>query len=69
MSFLLHLFFYAVLAVVILGLLTWFTKNKGNENTPALGEWPEDKATHVNRVSAYSSSRRNLEDEQAKRRA
>jgi hypothetical protein len=78
MSLLLHflakLIFYAVLAVITLTLVTWFTrpKSKTDQSTPPrLGEWPEDKAAHVDRISAqsYSSSRRALQDEQEKRRA
>ena len=77
MSLLLHiivkLIFFAVLAVFVLILLTWFTKtNRSGQAPPSLGEWPEDKATHVDRISArrpYSSSRRDLKDEQERRRA
>jgi hypothetical protein len=67
------LIFFAVLAVLVLTLLTWFTKtNKKGQAPPSSGEWPEDKATHVERISAgrsYSSSRRDLKDEQERRRA
>ena len=78
MSLLLHfvakVIFFSVLAVVVLGLLTWLTKTpKSDSNTQAVpGEYPEDKLTYVDRISAkhpYSSSRRALKDEQDRRRA
>ena len=74
LRFIARLIVYAVLAVIVLKLLTWFTrKNKSDQATPLpSGEWPEDKATHLNRISAkrsYSSSRRDLKDEQERRRA
>ncbi len=72
MSLLLHLIVYAVLAVIILTLLTLFTRAKTDKTSPPpLGEWPEDKATYVKRISArsYSSSRRDLKEEQERRRA
>ena len=77
MSLLLHIIakviFFVVLAVLVLTLLTWFTKtNRSSQAPPSSGEWPEDKATHVNRISArrpYSSSRQDLKDEQERRRA
>lgn len=78
MSLLLHfiakLILFSVLAAVVLTVLTWLTKNpKSDPNTPQiLGEYPEDKLTYVDRVSArhpYSSSRRALKDEQDRRRA
>ena len=78
MSLLLHfiakIVFFSVLAVIVLALLTWLTKNpKSDPDTPpAADEWPEDKLTHVDRISAkhpYSSSRRALQDEQDRRRA
>jgi ABC-type Fe3+ transport system permease subunit len=71
-SFLLHLIAYSVLTVIILTLLTLFTRGKTDKTSPPpLGEWPEDKATHVNRVSggSYSSARRDLQQEQERRRA
>lgn len=76
MSLLLHILakviFFTVLGVVVLALLRWFTKTSDQVTPPASGEWPEDKATHVNRVSGrrpYASSRRDLQDEQERRRA
>ncbi len=77
MSLLLHIFakviFFTVLGVVVLTLLRWLTK-AGSDQTPppSSDEWPEDKATHVDRISGrrpYSSSRRDLQDEQERRRA
>jgi hypothetical protein len=77
MSLLLHILvkviFFTVLGVIVLTLLRWFTKSSGDQITPpSSGEWPEDKATYVDRISArrpYSSSRRDLQDEQERRRA
>ena len=78
MSLLLHILgkaiFFFVLAVVVLTLLTWLTKKpkSDQERPPSSGEWPEDKATHVGRIldgRPYSASRRDLEDEQERRRA
>jgi hypothetical protein len=77
MSLLLHiiakLIVYAGLAVIVLTLLTWLTRTKsGQTRPPSLGELPEDKTAYVNRISArhpYSSSRRDLKDEQGRRRA
>lgn len=77
MSLLLHLIakvvFFSVVAVVFLALLTWLTKKpKGDQAPPVSGEWPEDKLTYVDRISAkhpYSSSRRALKEEQDRRRA
>lgn len=77
MSLLLHIFgqviFFTVLGVVVLGALRWLTKTNSDPIRPhSLGEWPEDKATYVDRISAhrpYSSSRRDLQDEQERRRA
>ena len=79
MSLLLHfitkLVFFSVLTVVVLALLTWLTKKpKGdpNQQPPVSGEYPEDKLTYVDRISAkhpYSASRRDLKDEQDRRRA
>jgi hypothetical protein len=78
MSLLLHfvakLIFFSILAAVVLALLTWLTKNPKNDpdTRPIPGEYPEDKLTYVDRISAkhpYSSSRRALKDEQDRRRA
>lgn len=78
MSLLLHfvakLAFFSALAVIVLALLTWLTKTpKSDANSPPVsGEYPEDKLTYVDRISAkhpYSSSRRALKDEQDRRRA
>lgn len=78
MSLLLHfiakLAFFSVLAVIFLALLTRLTKKpKSDPNMPPIsGEWPEDKLTYVDRISAkhpYSSSRQALKDEQDRRRA
>ena len=57
MSLLLHILgkviFFSVLAVVVLTVLTWLTKNpKSNQTAPPSGEWPEDKAKHIERISA-----------------
>ena len=64
---------YAGLAVVVLTLLTWLTRTKsGQTRPPSLGELPEDKTAYVNHISArhpYSSLRRDLKDEQKRRRA
>jgi hypothetical protein len=77
MSLLLHivakLILFAVIAVAILTLLTRLSRTKTEQTRPrSLGEWPEDKATYVNRISArrgYSSARQDLKDEQERRRA
>lgn len=78
MSLLLHILgkviFFSVLAAVVLTLLTWLTKNpKSDQIAPPSGEWPEDKAKHIDRISArrsYSSSREDLKnDKQERRRA
>ena len=78
MSFLLHIIgkvvFFFVLTVIVLTLLTWLTKKPKSDQKTSLssGEWPEDKATHVGRIlngRPYSASRRDLEDEQERRRA
>jgi hypothetical protein len=77
MSLLLHIIakgiFFSVLTVIVLTLLTWLTRTKSDQSRPpSSGEWPEDKGTHVDRISAqrpYSSSRRDLKDDQERRRA
>lgn len=76
MSLLLHiianLFFFVVLGVAVLTLLTWFTKKtRSDQIAPPSGEWPEDKATHMDRISARRpmSSRRDSKEEQERRRA
>jgi len=76
MSLLLHIlgqvFFFTVLGVIVLTGLRWFTKTSGPTTSRSLGEWPEDKASYVDRISAhrlYSSSRRDLQDEQERKRA
>ena len=77
MSLLLHiiakLFFLAVLAIVVLTLLTWFTKKTRSDQIapPPSGEWPEDKATHMDRISARRpmSSSRDSKGEQKRWRA
>jgi len=76
MSLLLHIlgqvFFFTVLGVIVLTGLRWFTKTSGPATSRSLGEWPEDKASYVDRISAhrlYSSSRRDLQDEQERKRA
>jgi hypothetical protein len=55
MSLLLHivtkLIFFAILGVVVLTLLTWLTKKTTSDRMVLPGEWPEDKATHVDRIS------------------
>ena len=51
MSLLLHILskviVFTVLGDFVLTLLTWFTKSN---QTPASGEWPEDKAAYPDRV-------------------
>jgi len=77
MSLLLHIIaklaFFAVLGVVVLTLLTWFTKKTRSDQTtpPSSREWPEDKATHLDRISARrpTSSRRDSKGEQERWRA
>lgn len=76
MSLLLHIIgqviFFTVLGVIVLTVLRWLTKTSGPIEPRTSGEWPEDKATYVDRISAhrpYSSSRRDLQDEQERRRA
>lgn len=77
MSLLLHIFgqvvFFTVLGIIVLTVLRWLTKTSSGPIAPRTsGEWPEDKATYVDRISGhrpYSSSRRDLQDEQERRRA
>ena len=77
MSLLLHIIgkviFFTVFGAVVLTLLTWFTKNtKSNQITrSSLHEWPEDKGTHVDRISARrpASSARDSKREQERWRA
>lgn len=77
MSLLLHILgkvvFFTVLGAIVLTLLRWLTKTSSSPiTTNSSGEWPEDKASYVDRISAhrpYSSSRRDLQDEQERRRA
>jgi hypothetical protein len=76
MSLLLHiiakLIFFSVLAVVVLALLTWLTRTKSDQiRPPSSGEWPEDKATHVDHISAGRplSPTRDTKGEQERRRA
>lgn len=77
MSLLLHILakviVFSVLGIVVLTLLTWFTKSsKSNQSPPTeFGEWPEDKATHLNRISVRSpaSPRRDSKGDQERRRA
>ena len=77
MSLLLHILgkviFFIVLGALVLTGLRWLTKTSRDPVAPdSSGEWPEDKATYVDRVSAhrpYSSSRRDLQDENERRRA
>ena len=76
MSLLVHILakviFFSVLAVVVLTLLTWFTKNRsGQVMPPSSREWPEDKATYMDRISARRgfSSSRDSKGEQERRRA
>ncbi|SPE44945.1 exported hypothetical protein [Candidatus Sulfotelmatobacter sp. SbA7] len=76
MSLLLHivvkLIFFAVLAGVVLTLLTWLTKKtRSDQIAPPSGEWPEDKATHMDRISAQRpmSSSRDSKGEQGRRQA
>jgi hypothetical protein len=77
MSLLLHILgkviFFTVLGVLVLIALRWLTKTSSDPVAPdSSGEWPEDKATYVDRISAhrpYSSSRRDLQNEHERRRA
>jgi hypothetical protein len=75
MSLLLHiianLILFVVLGVVVLTLLTWLTRTRsGHIRPPSSGEWPEDKATHMNRISAPRPvSRQDPKEEQKRRRA
>jgi hypothetical protein len=76
MSLLLHiiakLIFFSVLAIVVLTLLTWLTRNRSDQiRPPSSGEWPEDKATHVDRISARRplSPSRDSKGKQERRRA
>jgi hypothetical protein len=75
MSLLLHIIgkviFFSVLTVIVLTLLTWLTRTKGAQTKPSYGEWPEDKATHVDRISARRpmSSSRDSKAEQERWRA
>jgi hypothetical protein len=77
MSLLLHIIgkviFFTVFGVVVLTLLTWFTKNTKSDQTArsSLHEWPEDKGTHVDRISARrpASSARDSKREQERWRA
>jgi hypothetical protein len=74
MSLLLHIIgkviFFSVLTVIVLTLLTWLTRTKSSQTRPS-GEWPEDKATHVDRISARRpmSSSRDSKAEQERWRA
>jgi len=77
MSLLLHILgkviFFTVFGALVLIVLRWLTKNSSGPSTPdSSAEWPEDKATYVERISAhrpYSSSRRDLQNERERRRA
>jgi len=76
MSLLVHILakviFFSVLAVVVLTLLTWFTKNRsGQIGPPSSREWPEDKAQSMDRFSDQRplSSSRDSKGEQERRRA
>jgi hypothetical protein len=76
MSFLLHtvgkLLLFAALAVVVLTLLTWFTKTRGNQTSPpSSGESPGDKATRIDRTPAWrpASSNRDTKKDQERWRA
>jgi hypothetical protein len=55
MSLLLHIvakfIFFAILGAVVLTLLTWLTQKTTSNRIALPGEWPEDKATYVDRVS------------------
>ena len=64
--------FFSVLAVIVLTLLTWTTRSKSEPKPTSLAELQEDKAEHINRISAgrsYSAARQDLKREQEKRRA
>jgi hypothetical protein len=75
MSLLLHIIakfiFFAILAAVVLTLLTWLTKKTSSGQIATPGEWPEDKSTHVDRVSVGrpSPSTRDSKEKQERRRA
>ena len=64
---------FAVLGAIMLTLLGWLTKSNSKPSKPLSSEeWPEDKATYVDHISGhrpYSSSRRDLQNEQERRRA
>ena len=51
------LIFFTILAAVVLTLLTWLTKKTGSDQIAPPSEWPEDKATSVNRVSLTRDSK------------
>ena len=73
MSLLLHIIakviIFSVLGVVVLTLLTWFTKKTRSDHPPSPSEWPEDKATYMDRISARRppSSSRDSKGEQERR--
>jgi hypothetical protein len=75
MSLLLHivgkLIFFSILTVIVLTLLTWLTRTKSAPTTPPLQEWPEDKATHMDRISGRRpmSSQRDSKEEGERWRA
>jgi hypothetical protein len=76
MSFLLHiaekLLLFSVLAVVVLTLLTWFSKTKSDQTTrPSSGESLEDKPTRIDRTPAWrpASSTRDSKKDQERWRA
>jgi hypothetical protein len=67
------LIFFSVLGVAVLTVLTWFTKQTRSDQIarPSLHEWPEDKATHMDRISGRRpmSSRRDSKEERERWRA
>jgi hypothetical protein len=76
MSFLLHiagkLLLFSVLAVVVLTLLTWFSKTKSDQTTrPSSAESPKGKATRIDRTSAWrpASSTRDTKKDHERWRA
>ena len=64
---------FTVFGVVILTLLTWFTKKTRSDQItpPSSREWPEDKATYIDRISARRpfSARRDSKGQQERWRA
>jgi hypothetical protein len=60
-----RLIFFAILAVVVLTLLTWLTKKTRSDKITPSSEWPEDKTAYVNRVSSTQDSKEKKERRRA----